>query len=311
MLIFQSEYSDYIKKNYILNAVNNLFPKIRTSKYSNEYYVNQILDCNLNYKGWSSFGKTLNKFTNKSKFHHKYLNSIYLKWSTANVFEIAYKNILKDNLDYNPEILKLNTDVTCISNMCGKENIGVNPEYCKKNVTKVAFLNTSTNNTPISINIIENNKIYETHKTLCHDKSSVQPLLNNIFIPINKDCIIDINADKAYISTETYSCANTKVNVITPPREKSITQTNKEIKKISEKIKIQELKNMNYNLKYTNASKNLINGQNKIANMNIKILKLNNYIDACKIKNENKSKTKRYLIENYFCSLKQISKIVS
>ena len=45
--------------------------------------------------------------------------------------------------------------------MYGIENIGVNPEYAKKNITKVGFLNTSSNNTPLSIHIISNKNIYK------------------------------------------------------------------------------------------------------------------------------------------------------
>jgi hypothetical protein len=214
-----------------------------------------------------------------------------------------------DNLNYDPKNLKLNTDVTCISNMYGKENVGVNPEYAKKNVTKVAFLNTTKINTPVSISIIDNNKIFESYKTLRHDKSSVQPLLNNILIPIDDKCIIDINADKAYISNETYSCANAKINIKTPKREKSIVQTNKQIRKLSEKIKLQKVKTDNFKFKYGVSSKNAINSQIKIINMRMQILTLNDHINECKINKELKQNTKRYLIENYFCSLKHIPKL--
>lgn len=218
MIIFQTEYEDYIKKN--------IFPRIRKSKYTNEYFVDQNLDCNLNFVSWASLSKTFGKYTDKSRYHHKYLNEIYLKWADVDVFKIAYKNIITDNLNYDPKNLKLNTDVTCISNMYGKENIGVNPEYAKKNVTKVAFLNTTKINTPTSLSIIDNNKIFELYKTLRHNKSSVQPLLNNILIPIDDKCIIDINVDKAYISNEIYACANAKINIKTPKKRK-INCTNK------------------------------------------------------------------------------------
>ena len=169
MFIFQTEYADYIKKQYIIDTVNNIFPRIRKSKYTNEYFVDQILDCNLNFASWASLGKTFGKYTNKSKYHHKYLNEIYLKWADADVFKIAYKNIIMDNLNYDPKNLKLNTDVTCISNMYGKENVGVNPEYAKKNVTKVAFLNTTKIGKPTSIWImVWITSLLRIHLECCH-----------------------------------------------------------------------------------------------------------------------------------------------
>lgn len=48
---------------------------------------------------------------------------------------------------------------------------------------------------------------------------------------------IEINADKAYISTETYHYNETKINIKTPQRTKSIKQVNKQIKNIIQKIK--------------------------------------------------------------------------
>lgn len=44
-----------------------------------------------------------------------------------------------------------------------------------------------------------------------------------------------------------------------PKREKSIVQTNKQIRKLSEKIKLQKVKTDNFKFKYGVASKNAIN----------------------------------------------------
>lgn len=307
MTLFQSEYYDHVKIKYILDAVNMLYKRKRRPKYTNEYLVKQILDCNLNYNTWSSYGKTLNKYTNKPKFHHKYLNEIYLKWSRLNIFELAYKNIINENLNYNPDILKLNTDVTCISNKYGSEKIGVNPEYPKKNVTKLALLNT-LNNTPIGVNIIENKQILKTHKTLCHDKTSLQPLLNKLLVNTKNKGNIHINADKAYISAENYYHKNKIVEVVTPPRTKSIAQAKKEIKKISKNIELKHHLIYKYNTKYGNDSKNLKNCYIKIKELMNKINELNEYIITCNNKNSNNG-SRRYLIENYFCSLKRIPKL--
>jgi len=307
MLIFQTECDNYIKINYITNAVNKLFPKIRKSKFTTKYFIEKILDCDLNFQSWSAYGKIMVKYMESNKFHHKYINEIYLKWCRAGVFKIAYANMINDNLEYDSKNLSLNTDVTCISNMYGIENVGVNPEYAKKNVTKIGFLNTSLNNTPLSFCIIDNKNIYKTHKTLCHDKSSVQNLIDDICVPIDKKAKIEINADKAYISTEIYHYNDTKINVKTPQRTKSIKQTNKQIKNIVKKINDERIKSENFKLKYGSASKNLLKSQQKISIFDNKKKQLNEYL----IENKNKKeiKSKRYLIENYFCKIKKIPKL--
>jgi len=309
-MIFGTEYNDCVKKQYILDAADKLFLRQRRPKYSNEYLIDNILDCNLNFQSWSKYGKVLNKYLTYPKFHHKYLNEIYIKWSSLGIFESAYKNIIKENLEYNPTDIKLNTDVTCVSNMCGIEKIGINPEYTKKNVTKVAVLNT-LNNTPISLNILENKCIHDAYKTLNHDKTSVQPLLNNILINMNDTGNMTINGDKAYISTDAYKYKNKNVTIITPKREKTLKQTKKEIKKIHGNIKTLELTCYKYKNKYGENSKNLLNCCQKIEKAKEKINKLTNHIDIINTKHatRNEKGTKRYLIENYFCSMKRIPKL--
>ena len=69
------------------------------------------------------------------------------------------------------------------------------------------------------------------------------------------------------------------------------------------------LKLYKYKTKYGNNSKNLINCQQKIEIMYVKIKSLNDYIKKCDNKISNKGRSKRYLIENYFCSLKHIPKL--
>lgn len=306
-MIFGTKYNDYVKKQYILDAVNKLFLRQRQPKYSNEYLIDNILDCSVNFQSWSKYGKVLNKYSTCPKFHHKYLNEIYIKWSNLGIFESAYTNIIKENLDYNPTDINLNTDVTCISNMCGIEKIGINPEYKKKNVTKVAILNT-LNNVPISLNILENKCIHNAYKTLNHDKTSVQPLLNNTLIDMNKTGNIKINGDKAYISTDAYKYKNKNVTIITPKREKTFKQMKKEIKQIHNNVKTLELTCDKYKNKYGENSKNLTNCYQKIKNAKEKINNLTNRINT-KHTTQNEKRTKRYLIENYFCSMKRIPKL--
>ena len=164
--MFRSPYDSIIKTKYIINAVNRILPKQRNSKYTIEHLANHILDCNINYPSWALYGKHLRSLGSYPYYFHKYLNEIYNKWSNNDVFKEAYSDLLRDNYTFSDKNkCSLNTDVTCISNRCGVENIGLNPEYTKKHVTKLALLNTS-DNVPISVHIIDNNMISDSYNTL-------------------------------------------------------------------------------------------------------------------------------------------------
>ena len=97
-------HSIFIKKQLLLETVNELVIKQRKSKYSNEYFIDKILDCIENFSSWSKYGNILNKYTKLPKYHHKYVNEIYVKWSHLHIFEIVYKKLL--NFNYSPNIKK-------------------------------------------------------------------------------------------------------------------------------------------------------------------------------------------------------------
>jgi len=304
------EHSFFIKKQLLVETINELVIRKRRSKYTNEYFIDKILEYTKNFNSWSQYGVVLNKYTNLPKFHHKYLNEIYVKWSRLHIFEIVHKKLL--NFNYTPNItnntLNLNSDVTCISNTYGSENVGLNPEYMKKNVTKLGFLN-DENNVVLSVVAVDNNKIFPTYKTLCSDLTTIQPLLNTLLVDIKNDVQIKINTDKGYISNYEYNYKNNEVKIITPPKQKTITQTKKQISALKKKIELFNAKNNMYKHKYGEKSKNYTNGQNKLKNIKLKINEMNNYIKIKKEKKEEKHKTKRYIIENYFSKLKRIPKL--
>jgi hypothetical protein len=169
-------------------------------------------------------------------------------------------------------------------------------------VTKVGIF-TTTDNVPISVTIVDNNNIFKKYKTLQHDISTIQPLLNNILVKTNDNCNIDIDADKAYITSNKYLYKNKYITIRTPNKQKSIKQSIKEIKNTTNNMK-------NYKCKYINK----LEHPRTIKSINIfeeKIKKLSEYIIDYKKNNkiQNMLGSKRYLIENYFCSLKHISKL--
>ena len=76
--------------------------KQRKSKYTNEYFVDKIIDCIENFCSWSKYGNILNKYTPLPKFHHKYLNEIYVKLSRLHIFEIISNAYSKEQIGLNP-----------------------------------------------------------------------------------------------------------------------------------------------------------------------------------------------------------------
>ena len=150
------------------------------------------------------------------------------------------------NFNYTPNItnntFNLNSDVTCISNTWFRKCWFKPRIYEKKNVTKLGFIN-DENNVVLSVVAVDNNKIFPTYKTLCSDLTTIQPLLNTLLVDIKNDVQIKINTDKGYISNYEYNYKNNEVKIITPPKQKTITQTKKQISALKKKIELFNAKN--------------------------------------------------------------------
>lgn len=293
-------------KNYILDTVKNILPSYRKKRYSNEYMLDKIILATKEFISWESFGRVINTFYNNIKhFHYKYISEVYRKWCKYDIFKIAYTNYLKNTFHNNSDNIELNVDVTCISNLNGIENIGLNPEYTKKNVTKICFLNTSDNK-PISIVPVEIKTKCYSYNTLQHDSKCLQKCVDNILVDIKSKNII-IQCDKGFQSSTKYLYKNSNVVTIIPPKKKSLKQLSKELNNALEKIKYHTLK-----LRTISTSKRYIKCEQK----------MNTYVEKreslLKLKdeyiNENKTitnkKSKRYMIENYFSKIKRIPKLI-
>jgi hypothetical protein len=294
-----------IKKEYILDAVNTILPHKRTPKHSNEYLLDQFCTVLNTVTSWNSYKTILRTHTDKSYNHYKYLNNKYREWAKHDVFKIAYMNMLNDNykLPVKDNNLTLNVDVTCISNMYGIENIGLNPEYTKKNVTKICFLN-DENNIPISVIPIDIKEQHTNYTTLSHDVTSLNKINDELLINIDDNINININGDKGFITSTPISINNNNVNLCVPKRIKSIKQVKKEIKKTKNEILKRELK---ITQSYTvNRKNNHINAKKELL---LKCNSLTNTLKSLTNTESNMKKTSRYLIENFFSKIKKFNRI--
>ena len=93
---------------------------------------------------------------------------------------------------------------------------------------------------PLSIEPIENNKIYSKYKTSKHELKNVQKTLDNINLNVKDYIDVNLIGDKAYITKEEFNVFGRKVKIITPrKRNQKIKTTLKNKKLLNERYKIE------------------------------------------------------------------------
>jgi len=127
-----------------------------------------------------------------------------------NVFKYAYD--IYNSINYvkiNHKNLDLFIDCTYIPNKSGVENVGCNPEYKKKKVTKISGL-CDKNKCILSIS--------ECLISTMHDVKTIPRTLKNINVD-TKNKNINIIGDKGYINSTVFLHDDKKVNTIAPNRK--------------------------------------------------------------------------------------------
>lgn len=199
---------------------------------------------------WRSLHITKN-YPENITYHYKYLNQVFNKWTTFDIFQKAYLELLKNyyfkfNNVRKSKILNLFIDSTFIINKYGTEMITKHPEYKKKKVSKLSLI-CDDNKQILSVIPIETsfnkNKKCNVFK---HDVKSVQETIYNIKIPIPKYVRIKLGGDKEYITQEKFMINNKSVKVIAPKRKNQKTKNTKSEKKfLSKRYKV-EISNANF-----------------------------------------------------------------
>lgn len=166
--------------------------------------------------------------------------------SKNNIFEDSYNAFMCDNYTknlcdlVNNKNINLIIDVTKINNKYGSEGVTINSEYKKKNTTSISVI-CDENKIPLSVVLVDVNKINENYKTSKHDVTAIQKTLDNIKINLTNHKII-LLGDKGYISNKKYTIENKKITLITYKRKNQIVQnTNKENKLLEKRYKIENL----------------------------------------------------------------------
>ncbi|VBB18243.1 hypothetical protein YASMINEVIRUS_706 [Yasminevirus sp. GU-2018] len=140
----QSDSNCKTYKQYVLETVEIECPFKKRSKYDYEYYYNMMHIVLKDVVSWRSLKVTKN-YSDKKEHHHTTIRKMFNKWSSKNVFKIAYDKMMDEmsenvNKKNSKREKNLFIDSTFIDNKTGSELVGVNPMNYKKRVTKLSIV---------------------------------------------------------------------------------------------------------------------------------------------------------------------------
>jgi transposase len=207
-------------KKCILQIANEKIQHVRKPKYTNEYFLDMFIHILDDVTSYTSLGRLIN---NNSKYHYKYINQVFNKWTKLNIFKDAYdlctNTYISKNINCHTT-LETYIDTTNINNKCGREliNYGSNK---KKKICKLSVI--SDKNIPLQINLFNGN---------IHDGNTTNTEINNLIDKISYRKI-NICGDKGYINSELKKkLIKQKINLITPYRKNQHNENTKYEKNI-------------------------------------------------------------------------------
>jgi hypothetical protein len=151
---------------------------------------------------------------------YKNVYNQYCRWNKKGIFEDSFYNFtLNLNLQEQEDLL---IDASSFSNKYGSENVTINSEYTKKNITKLSVITTKQGAIlsikPFEVNSkkIIYNKKEKIIKTTEHDSKTIQKSVDLIK---NKIEILNIIGDKGYKTSNIITKNAKKINIITPNKK--------------------------------------------------------------------------------------------
>jgi len=204
-------------------------------KYNNEYYLMMIYYMLNDVNNWK-FLSNLKLYKSKCKYHYKTIYNKFRLWTTQNVFVNAFKNY---NTNYKTNLLLI--DATSNVNKYGSENVVINPEYRKKNVTKLSLI-VNKKGFIYSVIYFDIKNLNKNYSTAVHDIKMINSNLMDINKINNKSKYFYLLGDKAYKTQDKLKLNDKIVKLITPDKKNAKNKNSKFInKKLKERTKVENV----------------------------------------------------------------------
>ena len=177
----------------IIKYANKLCPNVRKPKYSNEYYLTNILNVLTDFVSWKSLKKSID-INKDHDFHYKSIARKHKLWSDKGVYKQAFNETVKSKkifYDVDDVIIKC-IDSTLIINKSGIECIGYGSETRKKKFTKLSALCDINGNCDAIIHHTTTKKEIkktfnkQTKKANKLTKASIRKIINNFKKEVTK-----------------------------------------------------------------------------------------------------------------------------
>jgi len=224
-----------------INLINKNIDRNRYKPiYTDLYFLNHIYSLLNDVNSWKSLQ---NIYNFKHKTHYKTIYNKFCLWSKQNIFKNAFINFYTKY--YKKSTNLFICDATCINNVYESENIGVNPEYIKHNISKLSIICDKNKYIHSTILCDVKNK-YKKYSTLEHEINVVKKHCTDVIHVNNNSKYYLLIADKGYISSENIKINNKNVKRIFPKRNNSKKKNNNKNK--------QYLKNHRFKIEHVNAS---------------------------------------------------------
>ena len=83
----------------IIKYANLLCPNKKNSKYTNKYYLTNIISILTDFVKWSSLKISKHIISNK-KYHYKTIQKIHTLWSKKNIYGLVFNEIISNDNKY-------------------------------------------------------------------------------------------------------------------------------------------------------------------------------------------------------------------
>ena len=206
---------------YILKIAYEELPIKRCRVYTYEYFLKYFKLMLNDINNWRSL-QHLKDYPLDSYYHYKYVNQVFNLWASKDIFKKAYIALLSETYFKLKSIKKSNyltlfIDSTFIINKYGVDNVHFNPEYRKKNVSKLSIICDDNNNVLSSVPIKRKDKTFKS------DITSVSKTINNLLINVPNSVNVNLIGDKGYVCNRKFKIGNKHVRIITRKKKGQTT----------------------------------------------------------------------------------------